>query len=244
VREAHRIDFEQVAARIAEPRQHVAGERALPGGDAAVGRQHRPRDGEPAGDAGGDRARAVTLADADPVVRKVAGKRGEIMRDDGVGLGGVFAAVHDPIDDLDEVAADEVPAGGDAAADVGAATGVDLRAVLGSVPIGPDGAAGAPRVIDTGGVDDFDLADGGFVVAQFSENMVPGSGFLCFLSCDGRELAVLKRAEIANPSAVAIAREGSALFRAGDVIIVDKERHGVSLFKPDAGWRRWLLAIA
>ena len=121
-----------------------------------------------------------------------------------------------------------------------------VAAVLGSVPIGQGGVAGAPRVIDTGGlgVDDFDLADGGFVVAQFSKNMFPGSGFLCFLSRDGRELAALKRAEIANPSAVAIARESSALFRAGDVVIVDKERHGASLFEPDARWRKWLLGTA
>lgn len=121
-----------------------------------------------------------------------------------------------------------------------------VAAVLGSVPIEQDGAAGELRVIDTGGVgvDDFDLADEGFVVAQFSENMVFGSGFLRFLSRDGRELAVLKRDEIANPSAVAVARESSALFRAGDVVLVDKARRGVSLFEPDARWRKWLLASA
>lgn len=121
-----------------------------------------------------------------------------------------------------------------------------VAAVLGSVPIEQDGAAGEPRVIDTRGVgvDDFDLADGGFVVAQFSENMVFGSGFLRFVSRDGRELAVLKRDEIANPSAVAVARESSALFRAGDVVLVDKARRGVRLFEPDARWRKWLLASA
>ncbi len=121
-----------------------------------------------------------------------------------------------------------------------------LAAVLGRVPIEQDGSAGEPQVIDTGGlfVDDFDLADEGFVIAQFSEHLGLSAGFLRFLSQDGREVAVLKRDEIANPCAVAVARESSALFRAGDVVIVDKARRGVTLFEPDGQWRKWLLAAA
>jgi hypothetical protein len=121
-----------------------------------------------------------------------------------------------------------------------------VAAVLGRVPIEQDGSAGAPQVIDTSGlsVDDFDLADEGFVVAQFSEHMIFGSGFLRFLSQDGREVAVLKRDEIANPCAVAVARESSTLFRAGDVVIADKARRSVTLFEPEGRWRKWLLATA
>jgi len=112
-------------------------------------------------------------------------------------------------------------------------------AVLGSVPINPDGGAGDSQVIDTAPLeifDDFVVVEEGFLIAQI------GSGSLRFVSQGGRQLGTLKRQEIYKPCAVVVAKEKGALFAAGDVVIVDKHHGRVLVFTPDEVWRNGLRA--
>lgn len=125
-----------------------------------------------------------------------------------------------------------------------------MSAVLGKTRMIANGGAAEPEEIyraDFSMFDDFDLTDDGFVVAHFADYWRSdwltrfGAGVLRFLAKDGSELGIVNRDEIEHPSAVAAVKNNGRLFDAGDIIVTDKARHRVTVFKPDHRWRASLL---
>jgi hypothetical protein len=127
-----------------------------------------------------------------------------------------------------------------------------LRAVLGRVDIN---ASGEPtggqslyqRLFST--FDDFDVAADGFVVASFADFAKPwtwiqprtfSAGGLRFVSSEGQDLGSVPG--VRRPSAVLIVGD-SNVFDKGEVLIADKDTHGVLQLTPDDAWRRWLCGV-
>lgn len=75
--------------------------------------------------------------------------------------------------------------------------------------------------------DDFDVMDSGFIVADFSRGRIV---FLHKVEDEYQPYAYIKRPMM--PSAVKVVRNQSTLFEKGDIIIIDKMHHCVSLFRP------------
>ncbi len=127
-----------------------------------------------------------------------------------------------------------------------------LRAVLGRVDIDGNGEPTRgqslyQRLFST--FDDFDVAAGGFVVASFADFANPwtwiqprtfSAGGLRFVSSEGQDLGSVPG--VRRPSAVLIVGD-SNVFDKGEVLVADKDTHGVLQLTPDDAWRRGCAAL-
>jgi hypothetical protein len=124
-----------------------------------------------------------------------------------------------------------------------------MSAVLGKIAITTHDGATEPQVIYRAflsAFDDFDVTGSGFVIAHFADYVRVdwrrrfGAGVLRFLASDGGDVGVVNRGDIEHPSAVMVVPNSGQLFDGGDIVVTDKGRHRVILFKPDHLWRTWL----
>jgi hypothetical protein len=117
-----------------------------------------------------------------------------------------------------------------------------LAATLQRARILPDGSAGKGEIVylEVFSVfDDFAIVDDGFVIANIT-GVPHSSGGLLFVTNSGRLKGVFRNKDLKSPSSVKVVKMKSELFDAGDVLLTEKGRHCVSLFRPDEEWRAWL----
>lgn len=89
--------------------------------------------------------------------------------------------------------------------------------------------------------DDFDVVDGGFVVAAVSDmTNVFGAfgGALAFFGADGARRGEVRDPRIKHPSAVVVLRRDTPFGAKGDLLLTEKESHTVWRLRLDrSGWR-------
>ena len=114
------------------------------------------------------------------------------------------------------------------------------------IRIMPDGSAGEAEIVYKSlfsFFDDFDIVDGGFVIANIL-SIPHRSGCLLFVTNIGEMKGLFRSQDLKSPSAVQVVKQKSGIFEEGDILITEKGRHCVSWFKPGDRWRQWLVGAS
>ncbi len=116
-------------------------------------------------------------------------------------------------------------------------------AVLGRVPVKPDGSASTSEIIEIARLRlfaHFDAVPQGFVVAESGGTAGLQAGALRLVSSAGRTIGMVRCAGLHRPCAVAVATADTALFSIGDMLVADRHDGRVLAFTPDESWQQWL----
>jgi hypothetical protein len=118
-------------------------------------------------------------------------------------------------------------------------------AFLVRVKIGADGSAGDPDILyrqDFSVFDDLAVGAQGVVIAVFSETTFLTSGSLLFVGYNGDVVRIGPVEGFKNPSAVTIVPGIIGGFQKGDLLVTEKARHCLSVFRPAPAMRPLLVA--